>query len=188
MNRAQAAGRSSARPRGDCRRPVVGRRSGCGPSFLLLALLRRSVSDPPRRPPITVHVAGHVTKPGLVELPEGSRVADAVAAAGGLLPGARADLINLAALVVDGQQIVVSGPGGDSTSPAGRRCRARKVHLNLATAADLDALPGVGPVIADRIVSYREENGPFEAVEDLLDVPGIGEAKLADLRDHVQVP
>jgi competence protein ComEA len=136
---------------------------------------------------ITVHVAGHVTDPGLVELPEGSRVADAVAAAGGLLPGARADLINLAALVVDGQQIVVFGPGGDSTSPSSGGAGA-KVHLNLASAADLDALPGVGPVIADRIVSYREENGPFEAVEDLLDVPGIGEAKLADLRDHVQVP
>lgn len=136
---------------------------------------------------ITVHVAGLVTNPGLVEVPEGSRVADAVAAAGGLLPGARADLINLAALVVDGQQITVPGPGGDPAAPDSGDV-GEKVHLNLASAADLDALPGVGPVIADRIVSYREENGPFQSVEDLLDVPGIGEAKLADLRDHVQVP
>jgi competence protein ComEA len=136
---------------------------------------------------ITVHVAGLVGRPGLVELPEGSRVADAVAAAGGLLPGARADLINLAAALVDGQQIVVPGPEGDR-SPAAGETPDGKIHLNLATVAELDALPGVGPVIAERIVSYREANGPFQTVEDLLDVPGIGEAKLADLRDHVQVP
>lgn len=136
---------------------------------------------------ITVHVAGLVSRPGLVELPEGSRVADAVAAAGGLLPGARAELINLAALVTDGQQIVVSGAGTESLA-TGSENPDGKINLNLATAAELDALPGVGPVIAERIVSFREENGPFQSVEDLLDVPGIGEAKLADLRDHVQVP
>ncbi len=136
---------------------------------------------------ITVHVAGLVSRPGLVELREGSRVADAVAAAGGLLPGARADLINLAAALTDGQQIVVPGSDGDFLAPASGTPDG-KIHLNLATAAELDALPGVGPVIAERIVSYREEHGPFQAVEDLLDVPGIGEAKLADLRDSVQVP
>ncbi len=136
---------------------------------------------------ITVHVAGFVSRPGLVELPDGSRVADAVAAAGGLLPGARVDSINLAALVADGQQIVVPGPGEASPS-ASSGGPDGKIHLNLATAADLDALPGIGPVIAERIVSFRNENGPFQSVEDLLDVPGIGEAKLADLRDRVQVP
>lgn len=136
---------------------------------------------------ITVHVAGLVSRPGLVELSEGSRVADAVAAAGGLLPGARAEAINLAAALSDGQQIVV--PGAESDSPAtASGTLDGKIHLNQATAAELDSLPGVGPVIAERIVSYREENGPFQSVEDLLDVPGIGEAKLADLRDHVQVP
>jgi competence protein ComEA len=143
--------------------------------------------DPAVRSTITVHVAGQVSKPGLVELPEGSRVADAVAEAGGFLPGARADLINLAATLADGQQIIVPGPDGDLPAVAGETPDG-KIHLNLATAAELDALPGVGPVIAERIVSYREENGPFQSVEDLLDVPGIGEAKLADLRDHVQVP
>lgn len=136
---------------------------------------------------ITVHVAGLVSRPGLVELPEGSRVADAVAAAGGLLPGARAESINLAAALSDGQQIVVSGAEGDSPATASGSPDG-KIHLNQATAAELDSLPGVGPVIAERIVSYRAENGPFQSVEDLLDVPGIGEAKLADLRDHVQVP
>jgi competence protein ComEA len=138
-------------------------------------------------PAITVHVAGLVIRPGLVELPEGSRVADAVAAAGGLLPGARADLINLAATVADGQQIVVPGPDGHLPATAAEAPDG-KIHLNLATAAELDALPGVGPVIAERIVSYRQEHGPFQSVEDLLDVPGIGEAKLGDLRDRVQVP
>jgi competence protein ComEA len=114
-------------------------------------------------------------------------VADAVAAAGGLLPGARADLINLAAPVTDGEQVVVPGPGKDVPATAAESPDG-KVLLNSATAAELDALPGVGPVIAGRIVSYRDENGPFQSVEDLLDVPGIGEAKLADLRDRVQVP
>jgi len=136
---------------------------------------------------ITVHVAGLVSRPGLVELPDGSRVADAVAAAGGVLPGARVELINLASPLVDGQQVVVPGPGEDSAAVAAGRPDG-KIHLNLATAAELDSLPGVGPVIAERIVSFREENGPFDSVEDLLDVPGIGEAKLADLRDRVQVP
>jgi competence protein ComEA len=136
---------------------------------------------------ITVHVAGLVSRPGLVELPEGSRVADAVAAAGGLLPGARAEAINLAAALSDGQQIVVPEADGDRPATSAGTPDG-KVHLNQATASELDSLPGVGPVIAERIVSYREENGPFETIEDLLDVPGIGEAKLADLRDHVQVP
>lgn len=135
---------------------------------------------------ITVHVAGLVSRPGLVELPEGSRVADAVAAAGGLLPGARAEAINLAAALSDGQQIVVPGAERDSPATASGTLDG-KIQLNQATAAELDSLPGVGPVIAERIVSYREENGPFQSVEDLLDVPGIGEAKLADLRDYVQV-
>ena len=136
--------------------------------------------------PITVHVAGHVREPGLVEIAEGSRVADAIAAAGGLLPGARAESVNLAAPVGDGERVVVSGPG--EASQAAPQDPGAILHLNSATAAELDALPGVGPVTAQRIVSFREENGPFGSVDDLLDVPGIGEAKLADLRDRVRVP
>jgi competence protein ComEA len=138
-------------------------------------------------PMLTVHVAGLVRRPGLVQIPEGSRVADAIAAAGGLLPGSSTESINLAAPVADGEQVVVPGNGqgplpSSSASPDG------KLHLNLATAAELDALPGIGPVIAERIVSFREEFGPFQSVDDLLDVPGIGEARLADLRDRLQVP
>jgi competence protein ComEA len=136
---------------------------------------------------ITVHVAGHVRRPGLVAISEGSRVADAIAAAGGLMPGARAESVNLAAPVADGERVVVSGPGEASETNISEGSEG-KLHLNAATAAELDALPGVGPVIAQRIVTFRDENGPFGSVDDLLDVPGIGEAKLADLRDRVQVP
>lgn len=133
---------------------------------------------------ITVHVAGEVRSPGVVRVPAGSRVGVAVAAAGGALPDADLTRVNLAAPLVDGQQVVVPGRGEESeAAPADGRIR-----LNAADAEELEALPGVGPVLAARIVAYREEHGPFGAVEDLLDVPGIGEAKLAALRDAVLVP
>jgi competence protein ComEA len=89
--------------------------------------------------------------------------------------------------VADGERVFVSGPGETSETNISEGSEG-KLHLNAATAAELDALPGVGPVIAQRIVTFRDENGPFGSVDDLLDVPGIGEAKLADLRDRVQVP
>lgn len=138
-------------------------------------------------PTLTVHVAGWVRRPGLVELNKGSRVADAVAAAGGLLPGANAESVNLAAEVGDGEQILVPGPD-QTTSSGGTADGDGKLHLNRATASDLEALPGVGPVLAERIVSFRDENGPFETIEDLLEVPGIGEAKLSSFRDLLIVP
>lgn len=139
---------------------------------------------------ITVHVSGWVAAPGLYQLAAASRVADAVAAAGGLLPGADTTSVNLAAPIADGEQVVIPGPAGAasgaSVKPGDRG--DGKVHLNRATAEDLETLPGVGPVLAERIVEYREQHGPFTTVEDLLDVPGIGEAKLAVLRDQVVVP
>jgi competence protein ComEA len=138
---------------------------------------------------VTVHVAGWVARPGLVRLAEGSRVADAVAAAGGARAGAALAAVNLAEPVIDGSRVVVPGPesgeaGGLPLAPPDDG----KVHLNLATVEELDRLPGVGPVLAERIAAYREAHGPFARVEDLLDVPGIGEAKLAALRDSVVVP
>ena len=163
-------------------------RQGAEPPPLHSSPASTTSGGPADVPMITVHVAGLVTRPGLVALAEGSRVADAVAAAGGLLPGAQIDSINLAALVVDGEQIIVPGPGTDSPAEVSGGSGDQKIHLNTATAAELDALPGVGPVIAARIILFRETNGPFKTLEDLLDVPGIGEAKLADLRDHLQVP
>lgn len=153
--------------------------------FAAAPLDRPSSSTTPAN--ITVHVAGWVQRPGLVELSEGSRVADAVAAAGGLLPGARAESINLAAEVSDGEQILVPGP--DQRAATGGSAEGDgRLRLNRATASELEALPGVGPVLAERIVSFRDENGPFETIEDLLEVPGIGEAKLASFRDLLIVP
>lgn len=134
---------------------------------------------------LTVHVSGAVAVPGLVRLPAGARAADAIAAAGGALPEAALGSVNLAAPLVDGQHLSVPHltPGSPAVAPV-----ATRVAVNSASAADLESLPGVGPVLAGRIVEHRERNGPFETVEDLLDVPGIGEAKLAALRDVVQVP
>lgn len=134
---------------------------------------------------ITVHVSGAVAAPGLVRLSSGARAADAIAAAGGALPGAELGAVNLAAPLVDGQHLGVPHvPGGTIT---GEQRRA-PVPVNTASASELESLPGVGPVLAGRIVEYRDLHGPFSALEDLLDVAGIGEAKLAALRDAVQVP
>ncbi|MFH1103414.1 MAG: ComEA family DNA-binding protein [Actinomycetota bacterium] len=140
------------------------------------------------RPPdatITVHVSGAVARPGLVSLPADARVADAVLAAGGALPGAVLSGLNLAAPLADGEQLIVPliDPWGGATSVGDG-----KVHVNTADVVALQDLPGVGPVLAQRIVDYRNEFGPFTVIEDLLDVPGIGEAKLAALRDVVMVP
>jgi competence protein ComEA len=134
---------------------------------------------------ITVHVAGAVHSPGLVTLQGGDRVAHAVVAAGGALAVADLSALNLAAPVGDGDQVTVPAKG--ETAPMrinpGNVRDDGLVDVNYASAADLEALPGVGPVLADRIFEYREEHGPFNTVEDLLDVPGIGEGKLAALRE-----
>ena len=133
---------------------------------------------------LDVHVAGWVRSPGVVQLPEGSIVADAVEAAGGFRPRASAHTLNLAAPLAAGDQVYVSGPDEDAPSPV----EDGAVAVNRATASDLEKLPGVGPVLAERIVAYRDANGPFQQVEDLLDIPGIGESKLASMRDMVRIP
>jgi competence protein ComEA len=133
---------------------------------------------------ITVHISGAVVRPGLVSIPDGSRMADAVAAAGGALPTADLGSINLARQVRDGDHVIVpvhGGGSGASGEPAG-------IDINSASASELEALPGVGPVLAERIVAFRTDRGPFSSVEDLLDVPGIGEAKLAQMRDAIAEP
>lgn len=135
---------------------------------------------------ITVHVAGEVVAPGLVEVAAGSRVADAVAAAGGSTRSADLARVNLAAELRDGEQIVIPGPtaaaSGGAIEPDG------SVRINTASVGELEQLPGVGPVLAGRIAAFRDDHGPFTAVEDLLDVPGIGEGKLETLRDAVALP
>lgn len=144
----------------------------------------RSIAAETSQALIEVHVAGWVMSPGVVQLPEGSIVADAVEAAGGFRPGAQVHSINLAAGIRGGDQVFIGGPGSVVEGNTGDGL----VHINRAAAPELEALPGVGPVLAERIVVYREDNGPFDEVEDLLDVPGIGESKLASIRDLIRVP
>jgi competence protein ComEA len=132
---------------------------------------------------VAVHVSGMVVDPGVVDVPSSAIVADAIEAAGGLLSGALVDQVNLAAPIVPGEQIVVPGPADVTAEVNGDD---GVLSINQASATDLESLPGVGPVLAERIVSYRESNGRFEAVEDLLEVPGIGEAKLDAIRDLVR--
>jgi competence protein ComEA len=136
---------------------------------------------------VTVHVAGAVRRPGLVTVSVPARVADVVAAAGGAEAFADLGAMNLAAPVGDGDRVEVPAWGG-VPGPSEPDAGEGGVDLNRATANELQTLPGVGPVIAARIVEYREENGPFATIEDLLDVPGIGESKLAELRTVVRTP
>lgn len=139
---------------------------------------------------VTVDVAGRVRDPGIAVLPAGSRVVDAITAAGGARPGVELTSLNLARLLVDGEQVVVglappSAVGAAAAgAPSGGGAGAL-VNLNTADAAALDTLPGVGPVTAEAILSWRAEHGGFTAVEELLEVDGIGDATLADIAPHV---
>jgi competence protein ComEA len=140
-----------------------------------------------RTPLLFVHVVGAVRHAGLFRLRDGSRVADAVARAGG--PTRHADLaaVNLAAPLVDGQQVIVPrrGPPGTAAVVPGVPGSGAKVSLASATLEQLDELPGVGPVTAQKIVDWRTTHGPFRSVDDLDDVPGIGPARIEQLRDLV---
>ena len=127
---------------------------------------------------VVVHVVGKVASPGVVELPAGSRVLDAVEAAGGVTSSRASSTVNLARLVVDGEQIDV---GADPRSSGG----TSRISLNSADAEQLQQLPGVGPVIAERIVAWRTANGPFRSVAELGEVSGIGPAMIARIEDQV---
>ncbi|WP_112135034.1 helix-hairpin-helix domain-containing protein [Glycomyces dulcitolivorans] len=139
---------------------------------------------------IVVSVAGAVNKPGIVELETGARVADAIEAAGGLAEGADPGYLNLARVVADGDLVAVPdaaasgapvpGAGGSSGGGSGGL-----VNINVASAQELDALNGIGPVLAERIIEYRESNGSFQSVDELSEVSGIGSALLEQLREQV---
>lgn len=141
---------------------------------------------------VVVDVVGRVRKPGIAVLPTGSRVVDAVKAAGGLRPGARPTGLNLARPLVDGEQVVVGRPAavpaaapGAASGPGALPTAAALVNLNTADQVALETLPGVGPVTAAAILAWREEHGAFAAVEELLEVSGIGDATLAEIAPHV---
>ena len=139
-------------------------------------------------PPVVVHVVGAVRVPGLYRLARGKRVADAVERAGGATGKADLALINLAAPVADGQQVVVPArapPGAAAGEGNGGDAAAGPVHLNTATLDQLDELPGVGPVTAQKILDYREKHGAFSSLRELDAIPGIGPARLAQLSELV---
>lgn len=178
---------------------VGGTMNGASPMQALpLAVRVTTTTTPP--PPATVHVAGAVTQPGVVALADGSRIVDALEAAGGARPDADLARLNLAEIVMDGSRIYVpvageqpppalspTGGNGSGGGSAGGASPGAPLNLNAATAGELDTLPGVGPSTAAAIVAHRDANGPFAAVEDLLAVRGIGPAKLEAIRVLVAV-
>jgi competence protein ComEA len=186
-----------ARPR---HQPVPARARTVGAPLTMSPTAMASPVGSPATSPglVVVHVAGAVRRPGVVRLPAGSRVEDAVRAAGGTTRQARAASVNLARPLVDGEQLVVLGRGdpapaapgtslGASAATAGVAGPSAPVNLNTATLEQLDGLPGIGPVLAQRILDWRTANGRFTAVDELGEVSGIGEATLADLRPVVTV-
>jgi competence protein ComEA len=169
-------------------------------AFLILFLNRPTVGTPiTLQPPpasvtpvpVRVHVIGAVNNPGLYELSQNSVAQDAIEAAGG--PTALADLskLNLAGILVDGQQLVIPervptvGPGTPSPEPP--PLTGSHLNINLATAEQLDTLPGIGPAIAQRIIDYRTTNGPFNSIDELLNIEGIGEGTFEELKDLIAV-
>ena len=144
-----------------------------------------------RRGRIVVDVSGKVRRPGVLRLPAGSRVADALRAAGGVKAGTDLTGLNRARVLMDGEQVVVGGPAppgppGPPGSGQGGAQAAGPVSLNTATVEQLDTLPGVGPVLAQHIVDYRTQHGGFRSVDELREVNGIGDRRFADLQTLVQ--
>lgn len=154
---------------------------------------------PPTRAPLVIHVAGAVQHPGVYSLSQDSRVQDALNAAGGTLPEADLQAINLAAFLNDGDRIVIPtykptesasqhaeipdspSPGGQNPLPGGR------VDINSASQSELESLPGIGPVTAKKIIDYRQTQGPFTSIEDIQKVSGIGPVTFEGLKDLITV-
>ncbi|MEV6420504.1 ComEA family DNA-binding protein [Streptomyces sp. NPDC051662] len=172
-------------------------------SLPTLAPSSLSLSSPSLSGRVVVDVSGKVRRPGVLRLPVGSRVADALRAAGGAKPGADLTGLNRARVLMDGEQVLVGGPappgalgapGAPGTPGTGvgagagdaARAAAGPVSLNAATPEQLDTLPGVGPVLAQHIIDYRGRNGGFRSVDELREVNGIGERRFADLQPLVR--
>ena len=162
--------------------------SGASPPLAVAPLAETTGAEPSparaRSPGLVVDVAGAVKRPGVYTVPSGERVVDAIARAGGFTAHANRTAVNLAAPLVDGEQVVVAGVGaggaaGSSSAPGA------PVSLNSATAEQLDALPGIGPVTAQKIIDYRTQHGPFASVDGLDAIPGIGAARISELQGLV---
>ncbi len=174
---------------------LAGLLAGLLAAGLLLLLISRprgqpvELLPPPTPSPLRVHVAGAVARPGVYALQPGAIVQQALEAAGGAAPDAALEALNQAAPLEDGQQIVVPSRLAASASPAPPLSTAEngRLNINTATPPELDRLPGIGPSLAQEIAAYREAHGPFQKIEDLLLVPGIGPAKLALIKDLVTV-
>ena len=151
---------------------------------------------PPTPPPLVIHVAGEINQPGVYDLPQGSRLRDAIAAAGGFGPNADPHQLNLAQLLVDGQRILVPAvlatPVIVVETEAGRAeeievLPAFPLDINTALQAELEALPEIGPKTAEKIIAYRQEHGPFQSIEEIQNVNGIGPATYEAIKDLIQV-
>ncbi|MBN2547742.1 MAG: ComEA family DNA-binding protein [Anaerolineales bacterium] len=171
-----------------------------GGLILLVSQPRRGAAivlqPPPTPEPMIVHVAGAVAQPGVYSLAPGSRVEDAIRAAGGFSADANSSALNLAALVQDGERVMAPTlpPAITAGAPAVRSGTAEPlleagqlININTASQTELESLPGIGPVTAQQIIAYREANGPFAQIEDLMDVPGIGEKTFEKIRDLITV-
>ncbi len=176
---------------------IAGLLTGLASTGLLLVLISEPRGEPvelippPTPRSLTVHVAGAVREPGVYTLPRGSIVQQAIETAGGPRPGARLDLLNLAELVENGQRIFIPAESEATVvpqsagSPAAGEDSEEMINLNTASAPQLEALPGIGPSLAQKIVDHRDLHGPFLEIADLLDVSGIGPAKLEQIRGRV---
>ena len=148
-----------------------------------------TLQPPPTAAPLVVDVSGAVPRPGVYELPEGSRVRDAVQAAGGFLAEADKSQVNLAAPLEDGQKVEIPYSVGQEPVDEGGEFDAppELVDINTADALALESLPGVGPTLAENIITYRDENGPFLRIEDIMNVAGIGESIFEQIQDLITV-
>jgi len=146
----------------------------------------------PTEKPVIVHITGAVPRPGVYALPQGARVQDAISASGGFLAEAEKSQINLAALLEDGEKLdipfmegaspVLATPGATVVAVT-----TELININTASVAELDTLPSIGPTLAQRIIDYREQNGPFISIEDIIDVPGIGAGNFERFKDMITV-
>jgi competence protein ComEA len=194
---------------------LVGVMAGFALAGLLLFVSRAPAGQPivlqpaPTKAPVAVHVIGAVPRPGLYEFAEGARVQDAIDAAGGLLTSANPDAVNLASLLTDGQQLNIpykTGQGSaeednttlvlpgfddeeedDSSSNGPSFLNNQLININTAASAELQTLPGIGPALAQRIIDYREDNGAFTTIEEIMDVSGIGPATFERIKDMITV-